>query len=43
MTLKYFRRTGKVIEVNARLDAFGYERVSDYFPDTGSLISPAIK
>jgi hypothetical protein len=31
----YFRRTGKVIEINARLDEFGFERVSDYFPDTG--------
>jgi hypothetical protein len=31
----YFRRTGKVIEINARLDDDGYERVSDYFPDTG--------
>ncbi|XP_028409216.1 centromere protein C-like [Dendronephthya gigantea] len=30
------RRTGKVIEVNARLDKFGFEHVSDYFPDTDS-------
>jgi hypothetical protein len=30
-----FRRTGKVIDIKARLDKFGFERVSDYFPDTG--------
>jgi hypothetical protein len=34
-----FRRTGAVIEINARKDSHGFDLVEDYFPDSSMCIS----
>ena len=33
-----YRRTGNVIEINARKDSHGFELIEDYFPDSSMYI-----